>query len=46
MLDWIDKGGVIAPFLDGVVSGTALTLVASACAFAIGGGLGLVRIGG
>jgi polar amino acid transport system permease protein len=44
MLDWIDKGGVIAPFLDGVVSGTALTLAASACAFAIGLALGIVLL--
>jgi polar amino acid transport system permease protein len=44
MLDWIDKGGVIAPFLGGVVSGTALTLAASACAFVIGLGLGIVLL--
>lgn len=44
MPDWIDSGGVIAPFLDGVVSGTALTLAASACAFAIGLGLGIILL--
>ncbi|MBB2932950.1 amino acid ABC transporter permease [Paraburkholderia silvatlantica] len=44
MLDWIDSGGVIAPFLDGVVSGTALTLAASACAFAIGLVLGIILL--
>ena len=44
MLDWIVKGGVIAPFLDGVVSGTALTLVASAGAFVIGLALGIVLL--
>ncbi|TDQ92273.1 amino acid ABC transporter permease [Paraburkholderia silvatlantica] len=44
MLDWIHSGGVIAPFLDGVVSGTALTLAASACAFAIGLALGIILL--
>lgn len=44
MFDWIDKGGVLAPLLDGVVSGTALTLGASACAFAIGLALGIVLL--
>jgi polar amino acid transport system permease protein len=44
MLNWFDKGGVIEPFLDGVVSGTALTLAASACAFVIGLALGIVLL--
>ena len=44
MLNWFDKGDVIAPFLDGVVSGTALTLAASACAFVIGLALGIVLL--
>jgi len=44
MFDWIDKGGVLAPLLDGVVSGTALTLAASACAFVIGLALGIVLL--
>lgn len=44
MLNGILQGGVIAPFLDGVVSGTALTLAASACAFAIGLALGIVLL--
>ena len=44
MFDWIDQGGVIAPFLDGVVSGTALTLAASACAFVIGLAFGIVLL--
>lgn len=44
MLTWLDKGGVIAPFLDGVVSGTVLTLAASACAFVIGLSLGIVLL--
>ncbi len=37
-------GGVIAPFLEGVVSGTAITLAASAVAFAIGLALGVVLL--
>ncbi|VVE86269.1 amino acid ABC transporter permease [Pandoraea bronchicola] len=44
MFDWLDMGGVIAPFLEGVVSGTAITLAASACAFAIGLALGVVLL--
>jgi polar amino acid transport system permease protein len=44
MFDWIAKGGVIAPFLDGVAAGTALTLAASACAFVIGLVLGIVLL--
>ncbi|MFL9930669.1 amino acid ABC transporter permease [Paraburkholderia sp. RL18-103-BIB-C] len=44
MFDWIAKGGVITPFLDGVVAGTALTLAASACAFVIGVALGIVLL--
>jgi polar amino acid transport system permease protein len=44
MLNWFDKGGVIAPFLDGVISGTALTLAASVGAFAIGLALGIVLL--
>jgi polar amino acid transport system permease protein len=44
MFDWIAKGGVIIPFLDGVVAGTALTLAASACAFVIGLVLGIVLL--
>jgi polar amino acid transport system permease protein len=44
MLDWIDKGGVLAPLLDGVVAGTALTLGASASAFVIGLALGIVLL--
>jgi polar amino acid transport system permease protein len=44
MFDWIAKGGVIMPFLDGVVAGTALTLAASACAFVIGLALGIVLL--
>lgn len=41
---WLDMGGVIAPFLDGVVSGTAITLAASAVAFVIGLALGIVLL--
>jgi polar amino acid transport system permease protein len=44
MFDWIAKGGVMMPFLDGVVAGTALTLAASACAFVIGLALGIVLL--
>jgi polar amino acid transport system permease protein len=44
MLDWIDKGGVLAPFLGGVVSGTAVTLATSVCAFLIGLALGIVLL--
>jgi polar amino acid transport system permease protein len=44
MLNGFDKGGVIAPFLDGVVSGTALTLATSAFAFVIGLALGIVLL--
>lgn len=44
MLHWIDKGGVIAPFLHGVASGTALTVGASACAFVLGLALGIVLL--
>jgi polar amino acid transport system permease protein len=44
MLNWFDKSGVIAPFLDGVVSGTALTLAASVGAFVIGLALGIVLL--
>jgi polar amino acid transport system permease protein len=44
MFDWIAKGGVIMPFLDGVVAGTALTLAASAGAFVIGLVLGIVLL--
>jgi polar amino acid transport system permease protein len=44
MFDWIAKGGVIAPLLDGVAAGTALTLAASACAFVIGLVLGIVLL--
>jgi polar amino acid transport system permease protein len=44
MFDWIAKGGVMMPFLDGVVAGTALTLAASACAFVIGVALGIVLL--
>ena len=44
MLNWIDRGGVIAPFLHGVVAGTALTLIASVCAFALGLALGIVLL--
>lgn len=44
MFDWLDMGGVIAPFLEGVVSGTAITLAASAGAFAIGLALGIVLL--
>jgi polar amino acid transport system permease protein len=44
MFDWLAKGGVIVPFLDGVVAGTALTLAASACAFVIGLALGIVLL--
>jgi polar amino acid transport system permease protein len=44
MFDWIANGGVITPFLDGVVAGTALTLAASACAFVIGVALGIVLL--
>ncbi|VVD72962.1 L-cystine transport system permease protein YecS [Pandoraea cepalis] len=40
----LDMGGVIAPFLEGVVSGTAITLAASAVAFAIGLALGVVLL--
>ena len=36
--------GVMAPFLEGVVSGTAITLAASAAAFAIGLALGIVLL--
>jgi polar amino acid transport system permease protein len=44
MFDWIAKGVVIMPFLDGVVAGTALTLAASAGAFVIGLVLGIVLL--
>lgn len=44
MFDWLDMGGVIAPFLEGVVSGTAITLSASAGAFVIGLALGIVLL--
>ena len=44
MLDWIGKSGVLAPFLEGVVSGTAVTLAASVGAFAIGLGLGIALL--
>lgn len=44
MFSWLDQAGVIAPFLDGVVSGTAITLVTSAAAFVIGLGLGIVLL--
>ncbi|QHE90937.1 amino acid ABC transporter permease [Pandoraea fibrosis] len=44
MFDWLGMGGVIAPFLEGVVSGTAITLAASAGAFVIGLALGIVLL--
>ncbi|AKM32865.1 amino acid ABC transporter [Pandoraea faecigallinarum] len=47
MFDALGMGamsGVIEPFLEGVVSGTATTLAASAGAFAIGLGLGIVLL--
>ncbi|ODP35897.1 amino acid ABC transporter permease [Pandoraea sp. ISTKB] len=47
MFAWLgttDMGGVIQPFLEGVVSGTAITLAASAGAFVIGLGLGIVLL--
>jgi polar amino acid transport system permease protein len=36
MLDWIAKGSAVTPFFNGLIAGAALTLAASACAFAIG----------
>jgi polar amino acid transport system permease protein len=44
MLNALGQGGVMAPFLDGVVSGTALTLAASAGAFVIGLALGIALL--
>lgn len=44
MLDWLNQNGALAPFLHGVVSGTAITLAASVVAFAIGIGLGVALL--
>ena len=44
MLDWLNQNGALAPFLHGVVSGTAITIAASAAAFAIGIGLGVALL--
>ncbi|MGC7404383.1 amino acid ABC transporter permease [Pandoraea pneumonica] len=44
MWEGFDKSGVIAPFLEGVVSGTAVTVGASALAFVIGMALGIVLL--
>lgn len=44
MLDWLNQNGALAPFLHGVVSGTAITLAASVAAFAIGIGLGVALL--
>jgi polar amino acid transport system permease protein len=47
MFDWPgmeQMRGVLQPFIEGVVSGTAITLAASAGAFVIGLGLGIVLL--
>ncbi|OZI37232.1 amino acid ABC transporter [Bordetella genomosp. 10] len=44
MSNWLGSSGVIAPFLEGVASGTAVTLATSAVAFIIGLGLGIVLL--
>ena len=44
MLDWLNQNGALAPFLHGVVSGTAITLAASVAAFVIGIGLGVALL--
>ncbi|KAG0751931.1 hypothetical protein G6F24_013918 [Rhizopus arrhizus] len=44
MLDWLNQNGALAPFLHGVVSGTAITIAASAAAFAIGIVLGVALL--